>query len=169
MLALGLSVDDNASPDAEIEEQCTALTAPRHPLARELVCHWREEHARGGFIVGIHIPSRKLAKLLPALSLHEPIDGGRDFHTRLAGSALLRRFGRDISGRRLTQLFGPKRLAYHRGLMQRTVLHGEPFILDVRAVRDGLSRLHFELVGLQVFSPDCRHAWVLKGHFHFAD
>ena len=169
MLALGLSVDDHASPDADIEEHCTALTTPRHPQARALLSHWHEEHARGGFIVGIHIPSRRLAKLLPSLSLHEPVDGGRDFHTRLAGSLLLRRFGRDISGRRLTQLFGPRRLAFHRGLMQRTMRGGEPFVLDVRAVRDGLTRLHFELIGLQVFSPDCRHPWILSGHFHFAE
>jgi hypothetical protein len=169
MLALGLSVDDNASPAADIEEQCTALAAPRHRQARELFEHWRDVHARGGFIVGVHIPSRKLARLLPALSLHEPVDGGRDFHTRLAGALLLRRFGRDITGRRLTHLFGPKRHAFHCGLMQRTVQHGEPFVLDVRAKREGLTRLHFELLGLQVFSPDCRHAWVLSGHFHFAD
>jgi len=167
MQALGLAVDDRIV-DSALDVH-TVLAAPVHRDACFLHEQWRSHAAAGGFMVGIHIPSRKLARLLPALSLYEPVDRGRDFHVRLAGTALRRRFGRDITGCKLSEVFTGKTFDGYAGRMRRVLADGEPFVLELRVVHEGLTRLRFEWLGLQVFSPDCRHPWIMTGHFLYAD
>jgi hypothetical protein len=167
MQALGLAADDRIVDSAQ--DAHTVLAGPVHRDARFLHDEWRRYAGSGGFMVGIHIPSRKLARVLPALSLYEPVDGGRDFHVRLAGTALRRRFGRDITGSRLSEIFSGKRLDYYADRMRRVLSDGEPFVLELRVMHEGLTHLRFEWLGLQVFSPDCRHPWIMTGHFLYAD
>jgi hypothetical protein len=167
MQVLGLAVDDHVAGSAQ--DVHTVLSEQVHRDARFLYDEWRKQASAGGFMVGIHVPSRRLARVLPALSIYEPVDGGRDFHVRLAGTALRRRFGRDITGAKLSEVFSGKRLDYYAGRMRRVLTDGEPFMLDLRVVHDGLTRLRFEWLGLQVFSPDCRHPWIMTGHFLYAD
>ncbi len=166
VLALGLALDRNG---AHFEEVCTPLAAPSHPDARLLLAEWRGIDAAGGFIVGIHIPSRRLSRMLCGLTLHEPKDDGRDFYVRLAGTAVLRRFGRDITGVTLSQLFEGPQLAYHRALLRRVQKSGEPFVLDLQRLYEGRKHLRFELLGLRVFSPDCRDPWIMTGQFLMPD
>jgi hypothetical protein len=167
MQGLGLSVDDRIVDSAQDEH--TVLAEPKHRDARFLLDEWRKQAATGGFMVGIHIPSRKLARVLPAISLYDPIENGRDFRVRLAGTALRRRFGRDITGAKFSEVFSGKSFDYYAGRMRKVLADGEPFVLDLKTMSDGLTRLHFEWLGVQVFSPDCRHPWVMTGHFLYAD
>jgi hypothetical protein len=167
MPGLGLSLDDRMI--AAVEDSFDVLSQPKHRDALFLHAEWKRHSSTGGFMVGIHVPSRKLARVLPALSLYEPVEGGRDFRVRLAGTALRRRFGRDITGLSMSDLFSGKSLAYYNGRMRKVLNDGEPFMLDLRVEHDGLARLHFEWLGLQVFSPDCRHPWIMTGHFLYAD
>src|ERR1700753_1971525 len=167
MQGLGLAVDDRIVDCAEDEH--IVLSAPKHRDARFLHDEWRKQTATGGFMVGIHTPSRKLARVLPAISLYDPIDGGRDFRVRLAGTALRRCFGRDITGAQLSEVFTGKRFDYYAGRMRKVLNDGEPFVLDLRKMSDGVTRQHFEWLGLQVFSPDCRYPWIMTGHFLYAE
>ena len=167
MQALGLAADDRIVDCAQDEH--TVLSAPAHRDARYLHAEWHKHASAGGFMVGIHIPSRKLGRVLPALSLYDPIGGGRDFRVRLAGTALRRRFGRDITGAKLSEVFSGKRFDYYAGRMRRVLTDGEPFSLDLRMVGEGITQLRFEWLGLQVFSPDCRHPWIMTGHFLHQD
>lgn len=167
MHASGLAHDGRFVAPSAAEEMCGVLPAPAHHGARFLFDHWRERHLTGGFIVGIHVPSRELSTVLPGIALHEPVDGGRDYRVRLAGTSLRRRFGRDITGLTLSDLFDTRRFAYYRTLMRRVHRLAEPFVLDLKIVHDDLVRQHFELVGMQVFSPDCRCPWIMTGQFHY--
>src|SRR6202012_1954162 len=102
--ALGLIWKDfGSTPD--VQETCTPLRAPVHFGARLLFSHWQEKQAAGGMIVGRDIPSRAITSALRHLILYEPLEGGHDFRIRLAGSANLRRFSRDVTGMRLSELF----------------------------------------------------------------
>jgi len=165
VLALGLVLKDE---QGAYDEVCTPLTELRHRDARLLLADWRRLDASGGFIVGIHVPSRALASVLCGLTLYQPIDNGRDYLVRLAGSSVLRRFGRDITGLKLSQFSGDS-FAYHRTQIRRVQTSGEPFLLHVDKLWEGSRYLHFELVGLQVFSPDCRDPWVMTGQFLLPD
>jgi hypothetical protein len=167
MQGLGLSVDDRIVDCGRDEH--TVLGAPVHRDARFLYGEWRKHASAGGFMVGIHIPSRKLGRVLPAISLYEPRDGGRDFHVRLAGTALRLRFGRDITGLNLSEVFKGRSFDDYAGRMRRVLTDGEPFMLDLRTAHDGLTQLRFEWLGLQVFSPDCRHPWIMTGHFLYPE
>ena len=166
MQGLGLSVDDRIVDCGEDEH--TVLSAPVHRDACFLHAEWHKHASTGGFMVGIHIPSRKLGRVLPALSLYDPIDRGRDFRVRLAGTALRRRFGRDITGLKLSDVFRGKSFDYYAGRMRRVLTDGEPFMLDLRTMHDGVTQMRFEWLGVQVFSPDCRHPWIMTGHFLYA-
>ncbi|HJW40442.1 MAG TPA: PAS domain-containing protein [Rhizomicrobium sp.] len=165
--ALGLAVDDRLIDSAT--DVHTVLSEPVHRDARFLYDEWRRYASTGGFMVGMHVPSRALGRVLPALSLYDPVDGGRDFHVRLAGTALRRRFGRDITGSKLSDVFSGKRFDCYAGRMRRVLKDGEPFFLELRIEHLGLPRLRFEWLGLQVFSPDCRQPWIMTGHFLYAD
>ncbi|HEY0301533.1 MAG TPA: PAS domain-containing protein [Rhizomicrobium sp.] len=162
MLALGLALHREG---ASLEEILAPRAAPAHPGARLLIDEWRRLDAMGGFIVGIHVPSRRLASVLGGLSLYEPLDDGRDFRVRLAGTAVLRRFGRDTTGLTLSQIFAGAQFTYHRALLRRVQKSGEPFFLDVQKLHEGRRHLRFEILGLRVFSPDCRHSWIMTAQF----
>jgi hypothetical protein len=164
VLALGLVLNGGRR---EYQEVFTPRAEPQHRDALLLLNEWRRLADTGGFIVGIHVPSRVLAGVLCGLTLFQPIDD-RDYRVRLAGSSVLRRFGRDITGLRLSDFCGED-FAQHRAQMRRVQTTGEPFVLHVDKLWQGSRYFHFELVGLQVFSPDCRDPWVMTGQFLLPD
>jgi hypothetical protein len=160
MQALGLVLDDGRDGFCEI---CTPLAVAAHRDTRLLLDTWRRLDASGGFIVGIHIPSRSLVSTLGGLSLYEPVDGGRDFRVRLAGSSLLRRFGRDIGGALLSQVFDRSALGFHKSRMRQAQRCGTPFLYRADKRWEGQPHLAFEIVGMRVYSPDCRDPWIMTG------
>ncbi len=163
MTALGQAWGDARA----IEEIYTVMAEPVHAGARLLFDDWRRHNADGGFVVGVHVPSRALSPVLAGLSLYEPLRGGLDFRVRLAGTALRRRFGRDIAGLKLSELFDDIQFEHHRGQMNRVTATGTPYVLDVRGMRSGRMRLHFELLGLKVFAADCETPWIMTGQFFY--
>jgi hypothetical protein len=137
----------------------------QHPDVQKLLAFWREREAAGGFVVGRDIPSRALAGVLHSIMIHEPL-ADSDFQIRIAGSALRRRYGMEITGRKLSELFGPDfepQLAWTRHVLAT----GEPCILDVKEQRLGQTRLHREVIVLRVLAPGRATHWVLAGVFYF--
>ena len=77
--------------------------ASRSALAwRDLYFYWRDRHVDGRPPSRADIdPPLDVPKLLPNLIIYDRVDG--DFRVRLAGSEVVRRGGRDATGRKLTQ------------------------------------------------------------------
>ncbi len=165
MQALGQVWDE--APTPHVDETYTVLPEPTHGDARLLFDEWRKHTAQSGFIVGRHVPSRELVSVLPGLCLFEPLRGGLDFRVRLAGTALRRRFGRDITGMKLSNLFHPMHLDHHCAQMAHIGRTGAAHVLAVRSLRDGRVRLHFELMGLRVLAADGRTPWIMTGQFFY--
>jgi hypothetical protein len=165
MQALGLIWGDVDPFARDFEEVCTLLREPVHFGARLLFNHWREKQEKGGMIVGRDLPARELSPTLRNLVLYEPIDGGSDFHVRLAGSALLRRFGRDITGLNLSDLFVGHVFEQHRSEMVDMIRHREHFSVDVMLKKSRRNSLHFEVLGLPVLNEDGAR-WALAGIFY---
>jgi len=159
MQALGLCWGQTGTD--ELEEVHIPRQAPAHRGARLLLAHWRE--AQGPFVVGRDVPSRPLAKILSGLMLYEPI--GDDFRIRLAGLALLRRFGRDVRGERLSALVGASQFRAHAAQMRELLRTGKPLVVEVRLMQQGRIQLCYEMVALRVFAPDEQTPWVLAGLF----
>ena len=166
MQALGLVWGDVDALASDMVEKRTRIAEPVHFGARLLFDFWRRQRAAGGFVVGRDVPSRALAPVLRNLILYEPLDGGRDFRIRLAGSALIRRFGCDITGLKLSELFAPDAFANYRAAMAEVLASDAPVGLDVTLSAKGRAQLHFEVLGLPVLAADRAATWVLGGLFY---
>lgn len=163
MQALGLCWGA-AAPGPDSMETHIVRAAPVHHGARTLLEAWYAREAEGRFVVGRDVPSRALARVLSGLALYEPLYTG-DFRVRLAGHALRRRFGRDVTGETLSRLLDEAQFARHASQMRALMDSGRPLIAEVRMHEEGRLRLCYELVALRVFAPDGRTPWVLSGIF----
>jgi hypothetical protein len=165
MQALGL-VWENLDPlNANLRETVTEIPEPVHYGARLLFGHWRDLQKQGGLIVGRDVPSRRLGGILRNLAVFEPLDGAADFHARLAGTAFLRRFGRDITGLKLSEIFRTPVFELHRDNLAKVVRNGVPGLYDVKVYAGRKRSLHCDLLRLPAFSPDRGTVWVLSGLF----
>jgi len=166
MQALGL-VWGNLDPVAQnLEEIRTEIPTPTQYGACLLLDQWRTRELRGGFVVGRDVPSRDLASILRNIALYEPIDGEADFRVRLAGSAYMRRFGRDITGLSLSKIYDRKSFEEKRLALVGIISSKAPVIVDVKILRNTRTVMRFEGLGLRVLSPDRRGTWVMGGLFY---
>ena len=167
MQALGLVWGDVNAQAEGFQETFTVMREPSHYDARHLFEFCRERKAESGFVVGRHVPSRALARLMSHLIVYEPLDEGEDFRARIAGTSLLRRFGRDVSGSKLSELFEPHAFEAQRDDMRALLRTGRPCVLEVKSTLDGYPVLHFEILALPVLAPDGRTPWILSGIFYY--
>jgi len=165
--ALGVVWADVCKPEERQTEIHTALVEPVHFGARVLRDYWQDRCAHGGLVIGKDVPSRQVASILRNLLVYEPVDDGGDFLVRLAGSAALRRFGRDVTGLKMSALFPRPVFERRRDVVNAALRTGEPFIRDVRVTRDGRPELRFEFIGVPALSPDRAAKWLLSGIFFY--
>ncbi|HXC54948.1 MAG TPA: PAS domain-containing protein [Rhizomicrobium sp.] len=144
------------------------VDAPRHPSANRLFAYWRDcVAARGIFVVGRDVPARPIANLLCNIVINEPLADGSDMRVRLAGTSVRRRFGGDIRGHKLSELFSPEDFSHHVAASFEAVRTGKPVILDSSLKRGGVEELHTEVLLLPVKSGDLQTDWLLVGIFYF--
>lgn len=167
MQALGLVWGDMNFRTEGFREIFIVMREPSHSDARHLFDFWRARKEEGGFVIGKHVPSRPLARLLSHLAVYEPLDGGADFRARIAGTSLIRRFGRDITGLKLSELFAPHAFKAQCEDFRKLLRTGEPYIVEVKATVDGYPTLHFEIVALPVLAPDETTPCILSGLFYY--
>jgi hypothetical protein len=146
------------------DEIQTPLSEPSHGDACFLLHHWRKTRAH--FRIGREIPQPALAPLLANLVIYEPMHGGLDFRARAAGSALLRRFGYDISGFMLSEVLEQPLFERRRIELRASLRHRLPYVVDVQIAARGVVALHFEQIVLPVLAPDGATPWILSGLFY---
>jgi hypothetical protein len=161
-----VQADDASKPPADPSALITQITEPTLPGAKRFVEFW---HLRqpAGVMVGRDVPSRAIAPLLSSLIVYEPVDDGRDWRIRLAGAALLRRFGRDVTGSLISELYPQDHflILRRRALL---VMHLNLPQLDDVVIRSGeRTLLHFETVHVPVYAPDGITRWDMAGYFYF--
>jgi hypothetical protein len=165
MQALGLVWRDVDSLSPNCEEHFVHKAAPAHPGASLTYGDWREKHEAGGFVVGRDLPSRALAGVLRNLAIYEPVDSGADFRMRVAGTGLVRRYGCEVTGMLLSQLYEP--MAFERQLeIVAKARHGAPIFADIRMTHGRRVELQYESLLLPVRSPDLSQNWVMGGFFY---
>ena len=163
MQALGLCWSA-AAPQPDSMETHIIRAAPVHHGARTLLEAWHAREAEGRFVVGRDVPSRALARVLSGLALYEPLYTG-DFRVRLAGLALRRRFGRDVTGEKLSEILTGERFAEHSERLRALLENGRPLLLETRLNEGGRLRLCYEMLALRVFAPDGVTPWAMTGIF----
>jgi hypothetical protein len=167
MQALGLVWDAVDPLTADFSETATSIPEPLHFGAQLLLARWRELQDSDGFVMGRDVPVRPLGGILRNLAIYEPLDACRDFRARLAGTAFLRRFGRDITGLKLSEIFLEPRFEKHRAGMAEIVRTREPQAFDVKMRRGNRTLWRGEALRLPVESADRKNIWVLSGLFYY--
>ena len=167
MQALGLVWGQLDPVNASLREVCTPLAEPVQYGAKLLFDHWQARRDTSmGFVVGRDVPSRTLAPILRSLALYEPVDSMKDFRFRLAGTAFMRRFGRDVTGMKLSGIYDPETFEAQRLALAEVIETGSPGFSDVKVTRDNRIYLRFESLRLPVLSPDRKETWVMGGLFY---
>lgn len=154
---------DPRAPD--LKETATALNAPKLHGAQLLLDNWRDH--KDGFVVGRDIPSRALSSVLRDLAVFEPIEN--DFRARVGGTGLLQRFGRDITGVRMSELYAPATFARRRKWLHDAMDGNRPVTHRIEMQQGIRKPLSFELLYLPVLAPDLCTKWALAGFFYYED
>ncbi len=157
------------TPSADFQYPKVVLSAPEHPSSVTLIAAWRGCEASGGMRMGRDIPSRALGKLLPSIVISEPAPDWRDARIRLAGSVLAERFGRDITGMQVSELYRADPAGYVMLLevASRADQTREPGLLGTRVMAGSTEVMRFEVVALPIFAADGVTHLSLVGSFRF--
>lgn len=141
------------------------IETPRHVHARLLHEQWRARE--NTFVIGRDIPSRPLAPVLKNVAVLEPNRDHSDFHVRLAGIAWMRRYGCDVTGAMLSQLYDTETFAGRRDLLQALLKDGIPLFREVKLMDSGNIYLHYEMVALRAIRTDRGGPCVLTAIFPY--
>jgi hypothetical protein len=140
--------------------------APSHADAQALLDYWNVCRQNGDFVMGRDIPARAVARLTKNLFVLEPIEAGRNFRFRLVGTVLLNRFGRDVTGAAVSEVYDAAATKDLVASLNKVLASAAPVFLDVR-VHGVLGEIRYpETVLLPMTSPDGHAAWVLGGVFY---
>lgn len=147
----------------------SVIVEPEHRSSKELIAHWRACEAKGGMRMGRDVPSRKIARFLANISICEPVGDWADGRIRVAGSILVLRFGRDIGGMLIRELYksdpeGGRMLLQSARRAQET---RAPGLLTTRVCSNELELMRFEVVALPIFAVDGISPLSLVGTFRF--
>lgn len=138
-----------------------------HPLAHTALEFWGARPT-DGLVVGRDVPSRAIAKLLSRVIVHEPINEGADLKVRLAGFGIRRRFGDDITGKTLSELFPTPDFHLRLESVMNAIRTDSPQLADCVLSNGMLDMLHTELVILPAFAPNHSARWAITFCFFFA-
>lgn len=165
MQTLGFMLELAPDPVVGFQQCEKPRAAPCHADARMLLDFWRE---RGRvLVIGRDLPSRRIAKVLPNLALLDYRAAREDFRIRLAGFSFVRRFGRDIGHRYLSEIVPEQEHRSLRALIIEARDTAVPIIRDVRIKSATLPLLHYEMLLLRALSVDLETPLVLMGLFFF--
>lgn len=165
-VVLGVPIHD---PSAEFTYPTVLKEAPELSPTRALLKIWQQYEADDGMRMGRDIPSRKLARFLAHISIIEAIDDWADSFVRLAGQALMIRFGKDITGARGSEVFSDN-LERHRvlcDLARAAQRSRKPFFMDSAVVRGGEALMRMETLHVPIYGPDGSPAWHMSALFFF--
>ena len=157
----GSSIFEDASNEGSgIQTEYRSIATPVHPQAEKVLAFWDARPA-DGIIIGRDVPSRAIASLLSHVIIHEPIDGGSDLKVRVAGTAVRRRFGRDITGETMSKLFSTPTFAARLQSVLTAIETGAPQFADCHLSNGSFEILHSELEILPVIARDRISKWAM--------
>ena len=156
----------DAPPKNQAGALITQIEIPTLAKARMLLDFWNDRRATG-VMVGRDVPSRAVAPILHSLVIFEPVEDRADLRIRLAGTALLRRFGREVSGSLISHLYPRDHFEIVLSRALSVIATGKPQIDDVVIRNSERTLQHFETVHLPVFAPGGEAVWDMAGYFYF--
>lgn len=74
------------------------LQEPKHPIVARLNTYWTEKRGTRAYPDRADIVPADIVPLLPNIVIYDVIDGGRDFRTRVFGTAIVELVGEERTG-----------------------------------------------------------------------
>lgn len=142
------------------------VNALEHWLAPEALRFWDRRPA-DGIVIGRDVPSRAIARLLNRVIVYEPIDDHHDLKVRLAGTAVRHRFGHDITGQKMSELFSPAEFPIRFQTVMEVIERNEPRMARIVHGSTDVEILRIELLTLPVVAPNGGDRWALTFCFYF--
>ncbi|CDO61062.1 hypothetical protein BN1012_Phect2849 [Candidatus Phaeomarinobacter ectocarpi] len=140
------------------------VDAPSHASNQALLEYWENGRSAGAPLMRADFDPLHLPKLLPGIFLTEP--AGEDFRFRLVGSHVEDRMQRKLTGKTLSEVFGPE-LGRETAQIYRGVAGGcTPLTLRGHYVGDNLEHIDFEVLHLAIQFEDGQRG-VIGGQFAF--
>jgi hypothetical protein len=153
--------------DTALSDRYAIVQAAHHGDALKLLAFW-EARPPDGIVMGRDVPSRSMACLLSSIMILEPVQDGSDMRVRLAGASLEKRFGYDVKGRLMSEMFPLEEFRDHLKDALSVIETGKAVIIDSRLSAGAVEKLHLEVVQFPIFATDRKSKWVLTGTFYFA-
>jgi len=94
----------------------------------ELFAYWASLREDGRLPARAQINPARFKRHLPTVSLIDVRREPRDYRLRLAGTGLYSVYGREITGKRLDEVYSSEASAYWRGELDRIVDQGRPAV-----------------------------------------
>jgi hypothetical protein len=149
-----------------IHADYACVDALTHPDAALAVDFWQARPA-DGIRMGRDVPSRAIARLLSRTAIYEPVDSGMDFKVHLAGTSLRQRFGRDVTGESITQLFGAGDLPGRHQALKDVIALNEARMAHIVYSVASVDVLTVELLQMPIIALNGMDRWVLAFAFYF--
>jgi hypothetical protein len=137
---------------------------PSHPGAQELLAYWMSCRAKGDFVIGRDVPARCIAALTKHLVVFEPIAG--DFRYRLVGSILWERFGRNIMGLSVSEVYDAQMAKSLNAFLSKAIDLQLPVCLRVNVTGALGDVFRPEAILLPIKASNGTTHWILKGLFY---
>ncbi|GAA0558372.1 PAS domain-containing protein [Rhizomicrobium electricum] len=148
------------------ESEYRAIDTLTHPDATTALRFWARR-PQDGIRIGRDVPSRAIARLLSHVVVYTPLKDGSDAVVHLAGTGLRMRFGRDITGLKLSQIFVPEDFNVRLAALKDVIGRGEPRLAEVVHRTGDIEVLRLELLTLPVVAPNGQDRWALAFAFYF--
>lgn len=141
------------------------LGAPPSALRRheELFAYWASLRDGGRLPPRARLDPAAIKPHLPTVSLIDVRREPRDYRLRLAGTALYSVYGREITGKRLEEVYAPDAAAYWRGELDRVVEERRPAVGCHSMAWRGAAHLSILWLRLPLAS-DGRHVDMILGY-----
>jgi hypothetical protein len=137
-----------------------------HPDGPTALRFWARR-PQDGIRIGRDVPARAIARLLSHVIVYAPFADGSNAVVHLAGSGLRMRFGRDITGLKLSQVFIPEDFKVRLEALNDVMARGEPRLAEIIHRTGDIEVLRMELLTLPVIAPNGKDRWVLAFAFYF--
>lgn len=151
--------------DDSTQSEYRIIDVLNHPDAPTALRFWARRPL-DGLKIGRDIPSRAIAKLLSHLAIYAPLPDFSDAYTHLAGSGLRRRFGREITGLKMSDVFVPQDFAIRLEAIKDVIERGEPRLAEIVHRSGGIELLRLELLAFPVTAPNGIDRWAATFAFY---
>jgi hypothetical protein len=138
---------------------------PSHPGAQHLLAYWLECKAKGDFVMGRDVPARRIAALTKHLVVFEPATSS-DFRYRLVGSILWERFGRNITGLSVSEVYDAQMAKSLNTLLSKAIELQMPVCLRVNVTGTLGDVFRPEAILLPIKASNGTSHWILMGLFY---